>query len=56
MRRCAGSLEDIAAPAARPNIEAQAMRDAYAANGFEFPEDSAMGFFADMRYLSAVKR
>jgi methyltransferase (TIGR00027 family) len=37
------------------NVTAQAMRDAYAANGFEFPEDSAMGFFADMSYLSAIK-
>jgi hypothetical protein len=32
------------------------MRDAYAANGFEFPEDRAMGFFTDMSYLTAVKR
>ena len=38
------------------DVSAQAMRDAYAANGFEFPEDSAMGFFADMSYLSAIKR
>ncbi len=32
------------------------MPDAYAANGFEFPEDSAMGFFADLSYVTAVKR
>lgn len=38
------------------DVTAQTMRDAYAANGFEFPEDSAMGFFADMSYLSAIKR
>jgi methyltransferase (TIGR00027 family) len=37
------------------NVTAQKMRDAYAANGFEFPEDGAMGFFADMSYLTAVK-
>jgi methyltransferase (TIGR00027 family) len=37
------------------DVTSQTMRDAYAANGFEFPEDSAMGFFADMSYLSAVK-
>ena len=38
------------------DVSAQSMRDAYAANGFEFPEDGAMGFFADMSYLSAIKR
>ena len=38
------------------DVTAQSMRDAYAANGFEFPEDGAMGFFADMSYLAAVKR
>ena len=38
------------------DVTAQTMRDAYAANGFEFPEDGAMGFFADMSYLSAIKR
>ena len=37
------------------DVTAQTMRDAYAANGFEFPEDSAMGFFADMSYLAAIK-
>ncbi len=30
--------------------------DAYADNGFEFPEDGAMGFFTEMSYLSAIKR
>jgi methyltransferase (TIGR00027 family) len=30
--------------------------DAYADNGFEFPEDGAIGFFAEMSYLRAIKR
>ena len=38
------------------DVSAQPMREAYAANGFEFPEDGAIGFFADMSYLSAIKR
>ncbi|HEX3546203.1 MAG TPA: class I SAM-dependent methyltransferase [Mycobacterium sp.] len=38
------------------DVSARTMRDAYAANGFEFPEDGAMGFFNDMSYLTAVKR
>ncbi|BBY43983.1 class I SAM-dependent methyltransferase [Mycolicibacterium celeriflavum] len=37
------------------DVTTQKTRDAYAANGFEFPEDGPMGFFADMSYLSAVK-
>lgn len=37
-------------------VSTQQMRDAYAANGFEFPEDGAMGFFAEMSYVAAVKR
>ena len=37
------------------DVTAQTMPDAYAANGFEFPEDGAMGFFADMSYLKAIK-
>jgi methyltransferase (TIGR00027 family) len=37
------------------DVTAQSMRDAHAANGFEFPEDGAMGFFAEMSYLTAVK-
>ena len=32
------------------------MRDAYAAKGSTFPEDDTMGSFADMSYLTAVKR
>lgn len=38
------------------DVSSQAMQDAYAANGFEFPEDGAIGFFADMSYVSALKR
>jgi len=38
------------------DVKVKSMRDAYAANGFEFPEDGAMGFFADMSYLAAIKR
>jgi methyltransferase (TIGR00027 family) len=38
------------------DVTAQKTPDAYAANGFEFPDDGAMGFFADMSYVSAVKR
>jgi methyltransferase (TIGR00027 family) len=37
-------------------VSTVSMRDAHAANGFEFPEDGAMGFFAEMSYLTAVKR
>jgi len=32
------------------------MREAYATNGFEFPENETIGFFADLSYVSAVKR
>ena len=38
------------------DVSAQPMREAYAANGFEFPEDGAIGFFADLSYVSAIKR
>jgi methyltransferase (TIGR00027 family) len=37
-------------------VSAHKTPDAYAANGFEFPADGAMGFFAEMSYVSAVKR
>jgi methyltransferase (TIGR00027 family) len=37
------------------DVTAQKMADAYAANGFEFPADGAMGFFNNMSYLAAVK-
>ncbi|MCT7658173.1 class I SAM-dependent methyltransferase [Mycobacterium deserti] len=38
------------------DVTTQKMADAYAANGFEFSEDETIGFFADMSYLTAVKR
>jgi methyltransferase (TIGR00027 family) len=38
------------------DVSAQKTPDAYAANGFEFPDDGAMGFFANLSYVSAVKR
>ena len=38
------------------DVSAQTMPEAYAANGFEYPEDGAIGFFAEMSYLAAVKR
>ncbi|EID16869.1 class I SAM-dependent methyltransferase [Mycolicibacterium phlei] len=37
------------------DVTVQGMREAFAANGFEFPEDSPIAHFADMSYLSAVK-
>lgn len=38
------------------DVSSQAMQDAYAANGFEFPEDGAIGFFTEMSYVTAIKR
>jgi methyltransferase (TIGR00027 family) len=38
------------------DVTAQTMREAYAANGFEFPEQETVGMFADLSYVSAVKR
>ncbi|KUI09760.1 SAM-dependent methyltransferase [Mycolicibacterium acapulense] len=37
------------------DVTTQSMPDAYAANGFTFDEDSTIGFFSDMSYLSAIK-
>jgi methyltransferase (TIGR00027 family) len=37
-------------------VSAQKTPDAYAANGFEFPDGGAMGFFSNLSYVSAVKR
>jgi methyltransferase (TIGR00027 family) len=34
-------------------VSALTMRDAYAANGFEFPDNEAMTTFADLSYISA---
>ena len=38
------------------DVSAQTMREAHAANGFEFPDSGTIGFFADLSYVSAVKR
>jgi len=38
------------------DVSAQKMPDAYAANGFKFPEDETIGMFAEMSYIAAVKR
>jgi methyltransferase (TIGR00027 family) len=38
------------------DVSVRKVPDAYADNGFEFPEDGAMGFFTEMSYLSAIKR
>ena len=38
------------------DVSAQTMPEAWAANGFEYPEDGAIGFFAEMSYLAAVIR
>ena len=35
-------------------VTAQTLREAYAANGFEFPEEETIRFFADLNYVSAV--
>ena len=38
------------------DVSSKTMREAYAANGFEFPESEMMGFFSNLSYVSAVKR
>jgi methyltransferase (TIGR00027 family) len=38
------------------DVTAKTMREAYAANGFEFPENETIGFFSNLSYVSAVKR
>ena len=38
------------------DVSAQGMEDAYAANGFQFPEDGVTGFFTELSYVTAVKR
>ena len=38
------------------DVTAQTMQDAYAANGFQFPENETIGFFSNLSYVSAVKR
>ncbi|MGX9789981.1 class I SAM-dependent methyltransferase [Mycobacterium sp. MMS18-G62] len=38
------------------DVTSRTMRESYAANGFEFPEQETIGMFADLSYVSAVKR
>jgi methyltransferase (TIGR00027 family) len=38
------------------DVSSKIMREAYAANGFEFPDTETIGFFANLSYVSAVKR
>jgi methyltransferase (TIGR00027 family) len=35
-------------------VSVQTMREAYAANGFEFPDDETMAVFGDLSYVNAV--
>ena len=37
-------------------VSSKTMQEAYAANGFEFPESETIGFFSNLSYVSAVKR
>ena len=37
------------------DVTAQTMREAYAANGFEFPDNETIGFFSNLSYVAAVK-
>src|SRR5271166_1029821 len=36
------------------DVSTQTMEEAYAANGFEFPDDEATALFAGLSYVSAV--
>jgi methyltransferase (TIGR00027 family) len=38
------------------DVTAQTMREAYATNGFEFPDNETIGFFSNLSYVAAVKR
>jgi methyltransferase (TIGR00027 family) len=38
------------------DVTAQTMREAYAANGFAFPDNETIGFFSNLSYVAAVKR
>jgi methyltransferase (TIGR00027 family) len=40
----------------RWDVTAQTMREAYAANGFEFPDNETIGFFSNLSYVAAAKR
>lgn len=37
------------------DVTSRMMRESYAANGFQFPEQETIGMFADLSYVSAVK-
>jgi methyltransferase (TIGR00027 family) len=37
-------------------VSERKLADAYADNGFDFPDDGAIGFFTEMSYLIAIKR
>jgi methyltransferase (TIGR00027 family) len=37
-------------------VSAQTMQEAYSANGFEFPDDETTAMFANLSYVSAVRR
>jgi len=39
----------------RWDVTAQTMREAYATNGFEFPDNETIGFFSNLSYVAAVK-
>jgi methyltransferase (TIGR00027 family) len=38
------------------DVSSKTMQEAYAANGFEFPENESIRFFTNLSYVSAVKR
>jgi methyltransferase (TIGR00027 family) len=38
------------------DVKAKTMRESYAANGFEFPDNETIGFFSNLSYVAAVKR
>ena len=38
------------------DVSAMTMKEGYAANGFDFPENETIGFFSNLSYVSAVKR
>jgi methyltransferase (TIGR00027 family) len=38
------------------DVSTQTMREAYAANGFEFPDEETIALFADLSYVSAALR
>jgi methyltransferase (TIGR00027 family) len=38
------------------DVSSKSMQEAYAANGFDFPDNETIGFFSNLSYVSAVKR